>query len=79
MKVGERISIVASNGGTRRVKVIEIRGDYAYVEFPSIDPLGAPRVRAFHRRTGKPRRDYGAGWTLVAKHLDPQAGRGTTR
>lgn len=66
---------------TRHVPVLAVRGDYAFllVSYPVGDGRQALVRRAFHIRTGKPRRDHGRGWRLSQKHCDPRAGRGTTR
>jgi hypothetical protein len=74
MKVGERVTIERERlGSVERAmsEVLELRGDYAYLATPG-------RRRAFHIRTGKPRRAW-LGWVIAAREIDPRAGRGTTR
>jgi hypothetical protein len=76
MKAGDTVRIMGPRiGDTRFVTVVRVERDYAYLDTePAIQRSG---VRAFHRRTGKPRRAN--GWLLADVHLDPRAGRGTTR
>ncbi len=65
---------IENGSDTRFVRVIRVSRDYAYLDVePAIQGGG---VRAFHLRTGKPRR--ACRWELAERHRDPRAGRGTT-